>query len=482
MSGLTRTDESRLAALRKRAAAAEERGTSRPELRWAPSTTAPAPGRAPLVTTDQSPLTEAEELQLSLLEERYEAFLQEGIRKLRSTGSPPSRARPSHQAHSDPSVKQGGGSWSVLSKLVGPHVAQRIRTSITGKDAPESDEPQRSCVKHHWTWLTENFVVGAVPYAVINVGAVPYSSMASDHSGHLLGLKDQCIHRNCRIALVVSLMELDELERDGLEYAGYAQPRDWEEMMSVTTFVHVPMPRDMHLRDRTSEAAATTVAAQQQEEEEEEAASDEEPRTSRGGAIATPSYPLVYVQMRDAFRAIAAVTSGATSAAVFVHCKSGKYRSWAFTMCFLVATRGLTYDEAKDLLRLSRPVFVTTPELELFVCQFVQWFSSEGHLLPPSADAATRGDPAAEDVPAALMSPSPPMSGGSRTLSKSSSAEALADHQRSPELAANGDSVALHGAAMRPPAYDYVLRLALRLSDEDRIRLVAALCASADGV
>ena len=103
----------------------------------------------------------------------------------------------------------------------------------------------------HWNWVLPNLVVGAIPFA----------APTRDTPGHLSELNEQCQRRQSRITSVISCLGLDE----PVGPDGFATAKEWESILSVSTFVHAPIPRErdavlVHYEDEDSSAGEAVEA------------------------------------------------------------------------------------------------------------------------------------------------------------------------------------------------------------------------------
>lgn len=301
MAGLKREDEHRLLSLRQRVEAADPT------------------------------LTETDLLWLSVLEDRYAFFLEEGVKALKAASA--QRDGTGSTPPSEPASPQRSSSFlgNVVSKIGG-----RLRSTSTAAVATSAQlEAARLC--KHWTWVADRLIVGALPLA---------DPTAGDPSAHLTGLRDQCRDRSSNVSIVVSALELDEASAPDL--VGFASPRDWEEVLGTSTFVQVALPAD------PTKAVTTTPA----------------------------DMAAVCVQVHDAI-----VHKGEC---VYVHCKAGLGRSWCVVMCYLIAQRNMTLGEAESMLCVLRPTMVPSDPQRAFVVAFEDHIRTQRAPLAPKAQDEER--------------------------------------------------------------------------------------------
>uniref|UniRef100_A0A7S1W4W3 Tyrosine specific protein phosphatases domain-containing protein n=1 Tax=Neobodo designis TaxID=312471 RepID=A0A7S1W4W3_NEODS len=284
-------------------------------------------------------MTEMDLLWLSVLQDRYALFLEEGLRLLKKSqpqrapapnsppatpNSPPGSASPS----SSPAPESGAaarigslfgrlrGASSVFS---GASPVNNNSLSSSGSFAgggPQQQETAKLC--RHWSWVADYLVLGAVPLA----------EAGTDPSAHLIGLKEQCKERSKTVSVVVSALEFDEAAEEAMR--PFAGPREWEEIMGTDAFVHIGLPKDLDAEVTTPIADMVAVCA----------------------------------QVHDAI-----VSHGRC---VFMHCKAGLARCWVLAMCYLTAHRNMTVDEADGLLSVVRPQLKPTEQHRVFVGRFVE--------------------------------------------------------------------------------------------------------------
>jgi hypothetical protein len=268
-------------------------------------------------------MTELDYLWLSVLEDRYTRFLEEGVRIMRATAS-------LHEMKT-------GGNGSVVGNFlssVGKSVRRGGGITSPKSGGPTSPATDTARLCKHWSWVSDSLIVGALPLA---------APCGGDPSAHLHGLKEQCQARACSVGLVVSCLEL--CENDG-DLAAFAGPRDWEEQLGVSAFVHVALP--MQLDAEIDVDMGELVAACDQMHE---------------------------VVVRE-------------KKAVYLHCKAGTARSWVVVMAYLISQRFLNVDEARGLLAVVRQKYAPTPAQEAFVRRFAAYLAEDGPQLMRNSSLA----------------------------------------------------------------------------------------------
>lgn len=289
---------------------------------------------------DGHPLTEAEELWLSVLNDRYEKFLEEGLQAMKSQ-LPSSKGGPSFGQGVKSSVssffsKIGKGiqfaslspdgsptSDSFAVNGGGGGSGSAVATASADLSAYDLEPPHQSA--KHWSWIIKDkLIVGGVPLADPSV---------TDPSGHIRGVRAQCKERNCKIGLVVSCIDtLGELSRPEDRLDAFAKPKDWEKHLGVSCFAELALPED------------------------------------QGEIIEVPPSDTLSVcrMINDVM---------ASGKAIYLHCKAGKARCWCIAMCFLITQRGMSFDSAQEWLRRMRPQ-MSGSAIHALYCQQVADYAS----------------------------------------------------------------------------------------------------------
>jgi hypothetical protein len=321
-------------------------------------------------------------LQLLLLEDRYNKFLDEGLRKLREAASPQS------PRNSFRSLFAGKGS----PKMTAAPTSDSIDATTLDINAPSPLLPPVQASGKHWTWILDTLVIGAVPYA----------SQTTDTPGHLCELNEQCYQRKSRISAVVSCLDVEEPLP-----AGFALAKDWETQLSVNTFFHVAcipsgegdsgrLTADQIALDLSPSGPSKKAAAPL---DDSAAVDDEivEPDAEVMSPLpSNPAFEEIIAVCQNVSKMIEQDSSGLEKVkhdggikhrlsivggkserrkVVFVHCKAGLARSWVFGMCFLMYHFHKTFDEADQYLRSLRS-FMPKPCHVVFARSFAAYISS----------------------------------------------------------------------------------------------------------
>lgn len=352
MSGLKREDEYRLKELTQ---LAEEKGRAN--------------------------LDEDQLLMLQLLEDRYNRFLDEGLRKLREAANPQS-PRQSFRAL----FSSGRSSPKINATPTGESIDSTILELGGASPSSQLAPPQAS--GKLWTWILDQLVIGAVPYA----------SQTSDTPGHLCELNEQCFQRKSRIAAVVSCVDVEEPLP-----TGFAVAKDWETQLSVNTFFHVsciptgegesgqltadqiamdlsPLGRrklndgDNHddvsadvASDTVVVASPTAVASSTASDVNSTVRAELEEEADITPLPSNPAFEEIIAVCQNISKLMESETNASKKhrlsivgskqerrKVVYVHCKAGLSRSWVFGMCFLMYHLHKSYDDADQYLRSLR--------------------------------------------------------------------------------------------------------------------------------
>ena len=216
--------------------------------------------------------TDLDYLQLSVLEERYNRFLDLGVKALREQGEQLQRQRRNGgktklggfaalfnrggQKKKKGTVASSGSTSNNSAAPTSPlspqsssndnnttdchnkhheqpqqHVRDNGDEGVSDGGAASTDIGENE--SKHWTWVTDLLIVGACPVAT--GGTAP-----SDPSAHLVALGAEAQARDVVIGLVVSAVQDDEMAALG-DFAG---PEDWETILGVEQFLSCELPSD----------------------------------------------------------------------------------------------------------------------------------------------------------------------------------------------------------------------------------------------
>lgn len=307
-------------------------------------------------------MPEDELLMLSLLEDRYGKFLEEGLKKLRLAGTPNASSSPRSRNEKKgirglltsiglSSPKDGANTNASLnstkrdanSSIASDGASDR---STDGSPAAVPQSPNSECCAseqeysgNHWSWVGDNLIVGAIPFA----------APSKETSGHLSQLNEEAFRRKCCIAAVVSCLEPDE----GIP-AGFATTKEWEQFHNTNMFVQASLPRNANQRieDSTLEFMLSVCQSLHQ----------------AVGATPTPEH-------REK-RRLTIVRRVERRPVAYIHCKGGIQRCWVVAMCYLIACQHKTFEEAEDVMRAARPRCDPSAEQQDFVHRFVTYVAS----------------------------------------------------------------------------------------------------------
>ena len=297
-------------------------------------------------------LSEEDLMHYSLLRDRYDNFIEEGMRKMREA-APTSSTRldaPKNFkglfAKLSPRRKPIEGSFGSVGsdRTDGGALKSPVLASNCSLDITPMDLDGVACSGRHWSWVTEQIIVGAIPFA----------AQTRDTPGHLSELGNQCLQRKVQIVGVVSCLEFDEF----VSTPGFAGAREWETQLNVTTFITAPLPRsgDVSIPKTTLDEMISVCAQVRQLLSVESSCPAASLSTTNG-----------------AMRRLSLAKPPEKRKAVYVHCKAGKQRSWVVAMCYLISQHQRSFDEADALCRGRRSSFAPTDAQIAFVQSFAEY-------------------------------------------------------------------------------------------------------------
>eukprot|EP00760_Papus_ankaliazontas_P018387 PhM_4_TR17473/c2_g1_i1/m.33059 len=254
------------------------------------------------------PLNEEEVKTLQTLEDRFSEFELEGVRRLRMSNNDNNAVVGEGEEEEDFYDAQDSvlpaSSRSIKRKVIGGTAfwGSLLATAVPGyvgrKLGITSDFS-------HWNWITDSLILGALPVL----------SKVGTSGAHLeklaVQLQEASVqqHTTKTIGLVVSCLKSEEFEGYGVSALQFVKPIDWTQQLGVTNFLHLKMS-DFHADVSFEELLDATV------------------------------------KIHD--------TIHRRNQCVYVHCKAGKGRSWVVTMCYLIAQEGLSFDDARNLVKSKR--------------------------------------------------------------------------------------------------------------------------------
>ncbi|KAG5476886.1 hypothetical protein LSCM1_05218 [Leishmania martiniquensis] len=255
-------------------------------------------------------LTEAEDLELTQLNRRYHAFIEEGERLLRQGA--PGRRGSGGTAGSEEAERSAAAAFSRAGKAAyfwGSLVATALPGYVGRVTGVTSDFL-------HWNWITEHVVLGAIP-VVTQVGS---------SGDHLSQLRAQLDERQQTLGLVIACLEEEELNGFGMNVIQFAKEAEWRKRVNPQVeYLHVPMA------DTTAHTPLAAVVE------------------------AVLRMEVCIKQRRQT---------------VYVHCKAGKGRSWMVAMCYLTTCGGMSFAEAVELIQQKRVQVNPSPAQRQFAEQF----------------------------------------------------------------------------------------------------------------
>ena len=275
------------------------------------------------------------------LEREYDVFEAEGMRKLLGGQTPEQHHRSAQQqqqqqqqqrqsaspasAMREAASSAVGSVFDVLSaggKAISraasnhlPSAREAARagwfwTSLVGTAAPGFIGRKLGLTDRydHWNWI--------VPYTAENrqggliLGALPVMTEVMGSGNHLKALRAECAGLGATMGMVVSCLLPQEMDGFGVDMIKFATHADW-----VAEFGPTFETRILPVEDNSADGM---------------------------------SYELVMRHLTEVNRVMA------TGGSVYVHCKAGKGRSWAFVICYLIVFRGMSVEDAMLCVKSCR--------------------------------------------------------------------------------------------------------------------------------
>ncbi|RNF06515.1 hypothetical protein TraAM80_04021 [Trypanosoma rangeli] len=302
-------------------------------------------------------LPEDDQLVMLYLEDRFNRFLEEGLRRLRG--------------------ESDGGKATGLSNLFRTKLMTSLPRRVHSVKLPESQPPNANKNLHGeersldaivrtpnerfvtspprpaagklWTWVLDDLAVGGVPH----------SDTKEDGAGHMLELWRQCLARGGSMLLVVSCLEVGEVIPPG-----FATLQDWERFPGVVDYYSVPFippekqgnpPRVeteilevLHTVCKSVYSALPFVDAGQVDTQKKLLDSTGHCSMFRFGG-----------------RKRRALLKFSHQPIVYIMCKTGLTRAWVFAMAYLMSQYGMGYPEAEQLLHKLRPFHPSPTQVEM---------------------------------------------------------------------------------------------------------------------
>ena len=342
-------------------------------------------------------MAEDDQLLLLLLEDRYSKFLDEGLRKLRETSPtsprglsrlfsssnnskrPTSAKEPSPNSTPAPS-NDAASNDSIMSAPSGTPGANNGCFAFSNPPAQASGK--------HWTWILDNLVVGAIPYA----------APTPDTPGHLCELLEQCFQRKSMIAVVVSCIDVEESTPPG-----FALAKDWETILNTNTFLHCSVIPNGSPSTNVSFSTSSLLAPAAAPSATAEGGSGESSQSvsaSLSSSTRVDAFENMLQLCQHVDKLLKGNNNNSSSSSVspnhhqsgsgksrlsfarkdttekrrvaYIHCKAGATRSWVFTMCYLLSQLQRPYEECEAYLRSLRSFYPKPFQIE-FVKQFAQY-------------------------------------------------------------------------------------------------------------
>ncbi|RNF21147.1 dual specificity phosphatase [Trypanosoma conorhini] len=256
-------------------------------------------------------LSEEEALELAQLKGLYDDFIHEGERRLRLQGEPAADGAAETDSPGDMllTLQETVTSAGKAAYFWGSLVATLVPGYFGRKVGLTSGFL-------HWNFITDRLLLGALP-VVTKLGS---------SGNHLVQIREQLESRNQKLGLVIACLEEAEVNGFGVQMISFADESSWHAYVSPTVqYIRLPMP------DTT----------------------------------ANISFDSVWFAVQQIHKCI-----DERNCVVYLHCKAGKGRSWMVAMCYLTSYGGMTFDDAEQLIRLSRSQINPSAAQRAFAAKF----------------------------------------------------------------------------------------------------------------
>lgn len=269
------------------------------------------------------------------LTRRNENFLAEGERRLNNASSSPTISlNPQKPLTSMEKVKTGAYFWG---SLVGKAVPAYLN-SLTGA------LPNRKT----WHFITDQLILGGVPL-VTKVGS------SGDHLGQLKRQIAEQIDPDTnsmgryQLGLVAACLTQAELDGFGMPMIEFAQQFHFQaEFGTNVVYAHLPMP------DTTSEVSMEAVRK-----------------------VVDLIHETVSENLEDALATFDDKQNKVPKRCAYIHCKAGVGRSWMVLMCYLTTHGGRSFQNAEQLIRMTRTFVNPSDSQTQFVKDFIKKFDAD---------------------------------------------------------------------------------------------------------
>ncbi|CUG89653.1 protein tyrosine kinase, putative [Bodo saltans] len=259
-----------------------------------------------VVEKDPQPLSEEEIVELAALDEKYQSFLDEGVRRLQNANAACDASSSSAgvtQRQADSTTTTTVSSWTdgVVSAASQFSRAAYFWGSLVGTAVPAVAK-KIGITDHfdHWNFITDRLILGALP-VMTQVGSL---------GNHLAQLREQLETRKQTLGLVVACLGMEEMNGFGVQVVEFAREEHWHAHIGpAVEYVYLPM------HDGTADVTMEHV--------------------------------------RLAVDRLHEVLDGKKECA-YVHCKAGKGRSWMVVVCYLATYGGRTFENAEALVFMAR--------------------------------------------------------------------------------------------------------------------------------
>ncbi|RNF26274.1 uncharacterized protein Tco025E_01397 [Trypanosoma conorhini] len=301
-------------------------------------------------------LPEDDQLVMLYLEDRYNKFLEEGLRKLRGerhgggSGGGATGLSSLFRIRTVKSPSRRAHSAQPPSSATNPHSAEGSAAATVRTPSGCSEaSPPRPLAGKLWTWVLDDLVVGGVPHA----------DAREDGAGHMLELWRQCLARGGSMLAVVSCLEVGESIPPG-----FATLQDWERFPGVVDYYSVPFiaPEKQGnppvVRSAVLEVLFTickSIHSAQPFMDAGQADKQKKLLDSTGFCSL----------LRFGGRKQRALLKFNHQPILYIMCKTGLTRAWVFAMAYLMSQYGIDYPEADRLLCQLRPFQPSPAQVEM---------------------------------------------------------------------------------------------------------------------
>ena len=285
-------------------------------------------------------LTEDEDVVYSLLHDRYQIFLEEGMKKLRRDSSKSMK-------------KQKGYFFSKKRKTEKPEEEDQIHSGT------------------HWSWITPNLIIGALPLCGEN----------TDYLGHISELKKEIEQENKRLKVVVCCIPEDESVPDPA--MDWACKKVWKDHFHNIITISFPILQEQEItKTQTLSSMASLCQSITSFIPFSNNHHNNDISHSLGMSLSNISKSKYLKMSTDKVKVPDNCPNAATSGVlgsvdqenvVYIYCKTGASRSWAVLMCVLIFSENLSIEDAELFIKTSRSKVNPAPHHFEFIKKFAEY-------------------------------------------------------------------------------------------------------------